>query len=398
MKILRVIASMDPVSGGPCEGIRNSIPTMSKMGICNEVVSLDDPDAEFVIDAAFTIYALGPAKGPYAYCKRLSNWLNFNLGNYNVVIIHGLWLHNSYGTVRVWEKIKKSGAEVPALFVMPHGMLDPYFQKSRQRILKAIRNRLFWEIFEKNVIRSADGLLFTCRQELLLARKTFQSYSPKNEYNVGYGILRPPQSNSTFSESFFEKCPEVRSRSYWLFLSRIHPKKGIDNLIKAYVRLKETHRDVPDLVVAGPGLETSFGKGLRRLANGHRIYFPGMLSGSAKWGAFYEAAAFILPSHQENFGIAVVEALACGTPVLISDKVNIHEEINCSKAGIVNSDNLSGTYALLERFYLMNNDEKRDMGENARTLFLSHFVVEKAVSQMLQVFNKERSKVQVLLN
>ncbi|GHC61359.1 hypothetical protein GCM10007100_30840 [Roseibacillus persicicus] len=73
-----------------------------------------------------------------------------------------------------------------------------------------------------------------------------------------------------------------------------------------------------------------------------KVHFCGMLQGDSKWGAFYCARAFVLPSHQENFGIAVVEALACGKSVLITDKVNIWREIKESEAGVVVSDTEEG--------------------------------------------------------
>ena len=81
------------------------------------------------------------------------------------------------------------------------------------------------------------------------------------------------------------------------------------------------------------------------------MLFPGMVGGKQKWAAFRGAKAFVLPSHQENFGIAVAEALACGCPVLISNKVNIWREIAEGKAGIVTDDTPEGTYLLLQRIF-----------------------------------------------
>ncbi len=120
---------------------------------------------------------------------------------------------------------------------------------------------------------------------------------------------------------------------------------------------------MPALVVAGPNDSTYAAEMLRlagqlnlRVTYGEtdssdhpQVYFPGMLQGHAKWGAFYGCSAFVLPSHQENFGIAVVEALACGKQVLISNQVNIFHEIETSYAGLVANDTLEGTISLLRR-------------------------------------------------
>ena len=96
----------------------------------------------------------------------------------------------------------------------------------------------------------------------------------------------------------------------------------------------------PDEGGLRPVLETQ----AQRLRIDGRVHWTGMLEGDLKWGAFHAADAFVLPSHQENFGVAVAEALACGLPVLISDKVNIWPDIAQDEAGIVNPDTAEGTY------------------------------------------------------
>src|SRR5690606_26372536 len=194
---------------------------------------------------------------------------------------------------------------------------DPWFQRDKSRRLKAFRNEIYWRLTEKKTVNQADGLLFTCHQELLLARETFKGYKPKQELNVGYGIQAPP----TYTEKSMP--PALADKPYWLFLSRIHPKKGVDLLIRAYDELCSQSSGVPDLVIAGPA-DSDYARQMIEIAEDNpKIHFAGMLQGDAKWGALYGCEAFILPSHQENFGIAVVEALACSKPVLISDQVNI---------------------------------------------------------------------------
>ena len=100
-----------------------------------------------------------------------------------------------------------------------------------------------------------------------------------------------------------------------------------------------------------------------------------MLSGNAKWGGFYGCKGFILPSHQENFVISVVEALACGRPVLISDKINIWHEIVESGAGLVENDTPEGTKKLLESFIQLSVNEIKTMSEKARNCFMNNFSI-----------------------
>ena len=110
-----------------------------------------------------------------------------------------------------------------------------------------------------------------------------------------------------------------------------------------------------------------------------------MLQGELKWGALLAAEAFILPSHQENFGIAVAEALAVGTPVLISDKVNIWREIEADGAGLVAPDTLDGTVSLLERWLALSPAARQQMGERARACFTAHFEMRRETENLLAV-------------
>ena len=128
----------------------------------------------------------------------------------------------------------------------------------------------------------------------------------------------------------------------------------MDLLVRAYLQILETEKLKPDLtalVIAGPGWDSEYGLKIRRMIAGQSsIHAVGMLEGDAKWGALHRCSAFVLPSHQENFGIAVAEALACNKPVLISNKVNIWREITQDGAGSMAEDDLGGTIQLLRAF------------------------------------------------
>jgi glycosyltransferase involved in cell wall biosynthesis len=121
-----------------------------------------------------------------------------------------------------------------------------------------------------------------------------------------------------------------------------------------------------------------------------------MLSGDMNWGAFHCADAFILPSHQENFGIAVAEALSCGLPVLISDKVNIWREIQGAGAGLVAPDTLDGTRELLTRWLTLDEPARAQTREQARVCFERHFHIAAAAESLLatlqQVLDARNSK------
>lgn len=388
MKLLRVITTMSPAYGGPCQGIRNSVPELEKLGVKNEVVCLDDPHSEFIIKDKFKIFAIGKSQGPWAYHKELLPWLLKNLSNYDAVIVHGLWQYHGYAVNKAANKLKSVGANCPKVFVMPHGMLDPYFQRAEGRKLKALRNILYWKLIESKLVNQADGVLFTCEAELLLARVPFLPYKPKKELNIGYGIQGPPLFTPEMSDDFYNVCPQVKNKPYLLFLSRIHQKKGVELLIQTYLKIQKEISYLPDLVIAGPGLETSYGHHIQKLARSCKtIHFPGMLTGKAKWGAFYGCNAFVLPSHQENFGIAVVEALACSKPVLISDQVNIWKEIEHENGGFVAPDSINGMLSLMQKWLNTSDSDKALMGENAFSAYQKNFAIAEAALKMKRVLS-----------
>lgn len=392
---------MDPTSGGPCQGIRNSIPDLEKLGIHNEVVCLDDPASAFIAEDNFPVHAVGPRKGPWSYSAQLIPWLLEHLGRFDAVIVEGLWQYHSYAAakaLRILGGMQPDDSKMqglPRLFIMPHGMLDPYFQKAPERRLKAIRNWFYWKMIEGNVVNSAFGLLFTCEAELLLARESFRPYKPKREINAGFGIQAPPAYNPAMSEAFLEKCPQVRNKPYILFLGRINEKKGVDLLVRSFLDVQEKIQGTSKryLVIAGPGMETAYGEKVLQLAQrnadlSNLIIFPGMLSGDAKWGAFYGCEAFSLPSHQENFGISVAEALACGRPVLISDQVNIWKEIKAGGGGLISADTLEGTKESLTRWIDLPASDKARMERDAGSTYKSHFAIGPAAAQLAEALRK----------
>ena len=147
------------------------------------------------------------------------------------------------------------------------------------------------------------------------------------------------------------------------------------------------------MVIAGPdeeGLEPELTSLATAGGAGERVHFPGMLRGDAKWGAFYAAEAFALPSHQENFGVAVAEALACGTPVLISNKVNIWREIAADGVGLVEEDDLAGTARLLARWRALTVAERAEMGAKSRPVFQRRYNVREVPRILAELFNNTR--------
>jgi glycosyltransferase involved in cell wall biosynthesis len=395
MNILHITPAMDPKMGGVCQAVRTMIVGLHEFGVDNEVTSLDSPAAPFLNKDSFLIHPHGPATGPWLYSRTLYKWLISNMTRFDIVIVHGLWSYYGYAAIKAFQHIKariavsyKHEDSEPKLFVMPHGMLDPYFQKAKGRRIKSFRNWIYWKLLEKLLVNESNGLLFTCIEERRLARKSLKPYYPRLELVVGLGVEEPPAYTTDMHNAFLEKCPEAASSKFILFLGRIDEKKGVDILITAYSKLKSALIPLPHLVIAGPGLSSAYGQSITRLASqlGHNentITFLDMLTGDAKWGAFYGCEAFVLPSHQENFGIAVVEALACSKPVLITKQVNIWQEIISSGGGLAAADTIEGIQHIIEAWHDRSDNQKRLMSEAAYNTYKDLFSVKGATVNLL---------------
>ena len=378
MKLLHILSSVNPDGGGPTEGVRQRGLRLTEMGHTVEVVSLDDPSQAWVREFPLAVHALGPHRGNYGYTDKLVPWLTAHAREYDAVVINGLWQYNSFGAWRALHRMR-----VP-YFVFTHGMLDPWFKT--QYPLKHLKKWLYWPWADYRVLRDARAVLFTSEEEKLQARRSFWLYRA-HEQVIAYGTRSPPDDASGLREIFLDAHPALRGRRVLLFLSRIHEKKGCDLLVQAFARVASADPSL-HLVIAGPD-QTGWVAKLKSLAAeagiAERITWPGMLRNDMKWGAFYAAEAFILPSHQENFGIAVAEALGCGLPALISDKVNIWREVESSRAGLVAPDTLAGTLQLLEAWQALTPAQRAAMAVAARDLFVRNFTVDAMAQGLLDV-------------
>ncbi|HEY2140414.1 MAG TPA: glycosyltransferase, partial [Chthoniobacterales bacterium] len=345
MKILRSTHTVNPALGGPIESIKQSSAALLRRGHQVEIVSLDAPDDPWVRDAPVPVHALGPGLGSYGYASGFSQWIKDRRSEYDAVIVHGLWQYSSFG---VWRAL--AATETP-YFVFPHGMLDPWFKRTYPA--KHLKKLLYWPWGEYRVLRDAAAVLFTSEEERRLARESFSLYRC-NEAVVNYGTAAPRTEQNT-RDKFLEAFPNLAGNPFFLFLGRLHEKKGCDLLIEAFAGLRSNPGLPRQLVLAGPCADPEYLRHLQELAtsrtnNDGSITFPGMLTGDLKWSALGAAEAFVLPSHQENFGMAVAESLSAGTPVLISNKVNIWREIEADGAGYVENDDVAGTANLLKRW------------------------------------------------
>jgi glycosyltransferase involved in cell wall biosynthesis len=376
MKILHVIHSVNPAGGGPIEGVKQLASVNQVHGHQVEVASLDAPNSSYLKAFPLQIYPLGPGWLKYGYNNRTVRWLRENAQNYDVVVVNGIWQYHSFA---VWRALHS--AKTPYV-VYTHGMLDPWFKETYP--LKHLKKMLYWPWGEYRVLRDARAVLFTCEEERVLARQPFRPYRCK-EIVVKYGTAGPKGDPQAELEEFYECYPQLRGKRLAIFLGRLHEKKGCDLLVQAFAKVLAP---APDwhLLMCGPdqvGWQAKLCAMAGQLNISNRISWIGMVSGHMKWGALRASEVFVLPSHQENFGIVVAEALACGVPALISNKVNIWREVQGDGAGIIGADNLDGTCAVMNTWLEMSSQQKSDMQQRAQECFQRRFEIHAAAEGLI---------------
>jgi glycosyltransferase involved in cell wall biosynthesis len=337
-----------------------------------EVATLDGPDSRSEHQVNCQIHPCGPGRSNYGFSPRLVEWLRENYQRFDGVIVNGVWQWHGVAARRVLAGRKP-------YVVFAHGMLDPYFM--HRHPLKHLKKLVYWTLQERHNLARAQAVCFTSEEEKRIAGRGF----PFRQFHgvvVPYGTTGPSGDRAALESVFHREVPALAGRPYLLFLGRIHPKKGCDLLLEAFAQAAPPGLQ---LVMAGPdetGWRSQLDAQAARLCIADRVHWPGMLRGDAKWGAFYAADAFILPSHQENFGIAVADALACGQIPLISDKVNIAPDVAADGAGLMEPDTIEGTGRLIERFLAMSADERAVMRQRGLACYQRRYSLANAAQEV----------------
>jgi glycosyltransferase involved in cell wall biosynthesis len=286
--------TLSPAAGGLAASVPALARGLAERGTDVHVVGLIDPAApEAAGDWGPHVHA-HPARAPraFGYAPAMSATLARLAPQ--VIDVQGLWTYPSLASLR---HHRRHGTP---FVVTPHGMLDPW-----ARARSAWKKRLVRLWFEDEHLRRAVCLRATAEMEA----GHFRSFGLKNPIAVvPNGVETPP---------LLRPAPPPGAPRRLLFLSRIHPKKGLPLLLRAWARLSPAHPDW-ELVIAGPD-EVGHTAEMQRLAADlrlSRLHWSAPVHGEAKSALYRSADLFVLPTHAENFGLVVAEALAHGVPVI----------------------------------------------------------------------------------
>jgi glycosyltransferase involved in cell wall biosynthesis len=299
--------------GGPAVAVVGLASAQKRAGLDVRVISThragdDLSSADVLREQDIQVHLVGPTSGLLSGHPALASALQDVLAAADIVHIHALWEDIQHHAAVAARQIG-----IPYIF-RPCGMLDPW-SLSQSRWKK--RLYMAWRL--RRDLNGAAALHYTATLERDVAGplelKPLSLVEP-NGVDLSEFEALPPAG------TFRSRYPMIGDRPLVLFLSRLHPKKGIELLLPAFARGAPAGAV---LVIAGPGEERYTEQLMDRAAAlgvKDRVLFTGMLRGRDRVAAFADADLFVLPSYQENFGIAVVESLAAGTPVVISDQVS----------------------------------------------------------------------------
>jgi len=304
----------------------------------------------------------------------LAQALRGKIPDVDVVHIHSIYMFHTAVAAFYSKKF-----QIPYI-IRPHGTLDPFIY-NRHRFRKKIVEILF----QDRVLRCASGIHFITEEEKMLAGKyTFGAPG----FVVPLGLDIDEYSCVPAKGKLISRFPELNGKTIILFLGRINFKKGLDILVTAFAAIVREQKDV-HLLIAGPD-NTGYGKKVSEWLKKENVHtkttLAGMLQGEEKLEAFHISSVFVLPSYSENFGIAVLEAMACGLPVIVSDKVNLWHEVVAARAGEVAPCDAD---AFSRKIHDILNDKEsaRQMGMNGNALVRKKFSWHEIATRLLSTYS-----------
>jgi glycosyltransferase involved in cell wall biosynthesis len=312
----------------------------------------------------------------YKISYPLHLWLREHIQEYDLAHIHALFSFSSWSAARAAQRRR-----IPYI-VRPLGVLNRWGMENRRPLLK----RLSMRLVESPMLRRAAGMHYTSRQEQTEAAGAGATARP---WIIPLGIDLVPFKPKADAGRFFERYPAACGRRLLLFLSRLDEKKGLDILMPAFAKVRRVHPDAT-LVIAGQGPD-NFVKKCRDLARAagvtDAVIWAGFLEGEDKLAAFAAASVFVLPSYSENFGLAVVEALAAGLPCVLCRGVAISEDVAAAGAGLLVPPEIE---ALAEGLIQLLSDEERRLRctENARRLAENRFSLSAMGKSLASVYRE----------
>ena len=386
MKVLHVISTLSDNYGGPVFVLKalSRLQAQSGLDVTICTTNTDYPTGVISeqtneltrVHGVNVIYHA--ALGPLLHSFSMWRWLNKQIPSFDIVHIHGLYRHPVSVAARL---ARKHG--VPYI-IRTQGSLDPfiYAQSKKSLWLKRLHERCF----DFPNLNKASALHFTTEEEqTLVSRLNFKSPGVVIPNGLDWGVYETLPDRGAFRRflGIGETDPLI------LFLGRLNFKKGLDHLIPAFALVKEKLPKAR-LALVGPDND-GFARQIESWCADYgvedSVTFVDFLQQDAKKEAFVDADVFAPTSYAENFGVTVAESMACGTPVVISDRVNLWREVSSAGAGLVPAlEKIAIAEALLK--IIQDNEFAKEMGKRGRLLAQQKFAWQVILSDLEATYRR----------
>lgn len=385
LRVLHVIPSLSTSQGGPSYAMPMMAKALCEEGIHIDVVTTDDDGAGLRMENV----SLGQPEDRGGYCVtqfpkqtefyKLSlpmlRWLRAHVRGYDIIHIHALF---SFASLAAMIAAKESG--IPYI-LRPLGVLNQYGMTQRRRWLKG----LSFACLDRPLMNGAAAIHYTSCQERDEAARLQLTASAEI---VPLGVDLQGFAAMPDAREFSEHFPQSAGHPCILFLSRIDPKKGLDLLFAAFAAA-ELPTDTL-LIIAGSG-EGSYASKLKQdseqLGISQRLVWTGHLKGSLKLSALAAATIFTLPSQSENFGIALLEAMAAGCACMSSPEVALAKDVAEDDAVEIVQRSVPEWKQALERL-MQDRNRREHLSRNAREVAQQRYSLEAMGKGLYQLYNR----------
>ncbi len=364
LKILHIIPDLSPKTGGPVAALKAMSSSQAELGYDVSIATTDlDHDKNLKIKNVKILYFKCNIK-TIRYSHSLKQYLKNNIIKFGIVHIHTIWQYPTYIAGKICKQYK-----IPYI-LRPCGMLDKWSFKQ-----KKLKKAIYYNLFEKKTIKNAEAIHFATEYEHEESLKIINN----NNY-----FISPLSLDSPIKK--INNAPMV-SEPYILFLSRIHPIKHPDLLIKAFSKILNDFSEY-NLVLAGP-CKDCYKQTLNQLIKGlnltNKVHFPGIVHGDQKENLLKYADFFVLPSQHENFGIAAAEAMGAGLPIIVGEKVALGDDVIKYNTGLIvklTADDIARAMKEL----LSSPAKRKVMGKNGYEYVKNHLSKEKIAKQLINKY------------
>jgi glycosyltransferase involved in cell wall biosynthesis len=373
VRVLHVIPRLSFRCGGPVKALSGLAAAQVKAGLEVRILSTDYGHEEYTDIPGCEIKIFPCRTGRWQWSPSLSKALPDEVRWADIVNVHTLWSYATWASARACR-----AARVPYV-LRPCGMLDTWSLAQ-----KRLKKKVYASIIEARTVDRAAALWFATEEERASA-KAFNYQS--EDFVTPLGVSLEEFPNHRPRGSFRERFLHSSDDRVLLFLGRITPVKHLDLLLRSYAEVAASMTDTI-LVMAGPD-ENGHVHELQRLAAvlgiADKVVFTGGLQREDVPAALADADVFVYPSRHESFGLAVIEAMAAGLPVIVSDQVGLAGFVSEAKAGIVITPKKEELASAM-RSLLSNPSAAREMGRRGSDLVREKFGWESIVPKITDAY------------